>query len=197
MPNNFKSTKNKSQQIHPVPPFVTNKILTDNQRQLLREGWPMHSFDNPVEVIPGIWLSGIAFDDDLPNWCHRNNFTHVLNAAGSYDKSFFYRTHPNTYNIKYLELNMDDNVGFELYPFLVPMYNFIEDVVRNNGKILVHCVWGQSRSVSCIIYYMMTKWKITYNKALGIIKRVRSIAQPNNGFEAQLQAIDRYKTHIM
>lgn len=166
--------------------------FNEYKKRLVKKGWPAHAFDNPIEIISGIWLSGIGFSNDIPSWCYKNNFTHILNAAGSYNKVPFYYTHPNNHGIKYLELNMNDTVGFNLNPFLLQIYNFLEDAINNKGKILIHCVWGQSRSVSCLIYYIMVKWKLKYNEALKIVRSRRFVAQPNEGFEVQLKAIEYY-----
>jgi len=175
----------------PISPKKKN--FTDEQKFLLKEGWPEHVFDYPVEVVPGLWLSSIVFDNDLPSWCYKNNFTHILNASGSYGNNVFYHTKPHNYNIKYLGLDIEDRVDVPLYPFLPQIYNFIQEAMNNDGKILVHCIWGQSRSVACLIYFMMIKWEMRYEAALRLIKKVRPCARPNDGFDAQLRSIDNLR----
>lgn len=244
--------------LHPSPPNIlysqymtapNHSInLTNEQKNLLINGWPLHAFDYPVEILPGLWLSGIAFDNDLPDWCHKNAFTHIINASGSYGRINYYRTHPNDYNIKYLELDIDDYSNYNLQPHLTHMYNFIYHAInfskiitsnhemsanthaqlipkkskltpiklqtpfklqshnltenlieqtplpielnQENNKILIHCIWGQSRSVSCMIYFMMIYHQMKYNIALAFIRKLRPSACPNNGFENQLKLID-------
>lgn len=177
--------------LQPTPPSIqTYRHLTEDQKYLMTHGWPIHCFDFPVEVIPGLWLSGVAFEHDLPTWCHKNGFTHILNAAGSYSQKMFYHIHHNEYGIKYLGLDIDDTVGYPLQPYMSHAQDFIEHGLNEKGKILIHCVWGQSRSVSCLIYFMMMKWNIKYDSALEIIRKVRPNAQPNSGFDMQLRKID-------
>ena len=172
-------------------PFpLHGKIFTEDQKLLLKQGWPVHSFDPPVEVTPGLWLSGVAFDNDLPLWCQKNGFTHVLNASGPYAPEEFYCTNPSDYDFEYMELDIEDTVGYSLDPYLPHAYNFIENGITNKGKILVHCIWGQSRSVSCLVYFMMMKWGIKYDRALRLIRKVKPGAKPNRGFDRQLRRLE-------
>ena len=183
--NSFRSSKKTgSSSILPSPFY--SKTLTEEQKLLLKQGWPIHSFDQPVEVTSGLWLSGVAFTSDLPLWCHENGFTHVLNASGSYAQEMFYCTNPSDYDFEYMELDIEDTVGYALEPYLPHAYNFIDNGLNNKGKILVHCIWGQSRSVSCLVYFMMMKWGIKYSQAIRIIRKAKPEAKPNTGFTAQL-----------
>lgn len=175
----------------PVPPPIQlPNGINEKQKLLIGDGWPIQSFDYPIEIFPKLWLSGVAFDDDLPSWCNKNRFTHIVNAAGAYGRFNYYKTHPNNYNIKYLELDIDDLVQFNLSPFIYEMYTFVHEAYEQNSKILIHCIWGQSRSVSCLVYFAMIYWGIGYDLAINLIKRSRPFACPNNGFESQLRMID-------
>lgn len=162
----------------------------ETQRIFRSQGWPPHAFDYPVEIMPNVWLSGVGFTEDLPVWCHQNGFTHIVNAAGSYGRVSHYKTHPHSYNINYIELDIDDLPECRLNRFLSPMYEFVTKAYSNNGKILIHCIWGQSRSVSCLMYFIMTHWFLNYDNALEIIRRGRPAAYPNEGFEKQLRQIE-------
>ena len=66
-------------------------------------------------------------------------------------------------------------------------YDFIHNTYENNGKILVHCEAGVSRSVSVMAAYLMRSLKITPKAALDIIRDHRVFAQPNDGFMDQLE----------
>jgi predicted protein tyrosine phosphatase len=181
--------------LKPTPPGIPlPENINDRQKQLIKNGWPIQAFDFPVEIFPNLWLSGIGFDDDLPGWCGRNGFTHIVNAAGKYGRDTYYKTHPYSYNIKYLELDIDDIPQFSLEPFLSQMYTFVYNAYNQNNKILIHCIWGQSRSVSCLVYFAMIYWSIKYDVAINLVKRYRPSACPNNGFELQLRFIDLSRT---
>lgn len=173
-------------------PTVHKGNLEQMQQKFRNEGWPPHSFDTPVEIIPGVFLSGVGFTEDLPKWCYENNITHIVNAAGSYGRTY-YQTHPHDYNIDYLELDIDDLPNFSLYPFLNQAYDFINQAYNDQGNILIHCIWGQSRSVSCLLYFIMNRWFVNYDSALYLIRINRPAAYPNEGFERELRTIAEYR----
>jgi protein-tyrosine phosphatase len=55
-----------------------------------------------------------------------------------------------------------------------------------DGKVLVHCYAGVSRSVSVVCYHLMKSRKIPFLDALAHVQSIRPIADPNNGFREQL-----------
>lgn len=175
----------------PIMPKASS--LTEEQKFLITSGsWPIEAFDLPVNVYSRFWLSGIAFNEDLTTWCKNNGFTHIINASGKCGRVGFYKTHPSNHGLQYLELDMDDAPQFNLNLVLDKMYSFVVSALESSEpcKILFHCMWGQSRSVSCLIYFMMQYWGIKYDDALSIIRQVRPFARPNRGFELQLRVFE-------
>jgi atypical dual specificity phosphatase len=156
--------------------------LVEHHKQLIREGWPPHALSDPVEVHPNIWISGAAFTTDIPTWCKKNRFTHVLNAAGPSVAT--YRTQPEDHGLRYLVVKLDDDDTGVLSHHWDKTFSFINEGVQ--GKILVHCMWGQSRSVSFVIHYLMKTYGVSYQDALHHVRRMRPRAQPNPYFEMEL-----------
>lgn len=66
-------------------------------------------------------------------------------------------------------------------------YDFIHHALESGGKVLVHCVAGVSRSATVITAYLMRLKNIRYKAALAMLKRVRPIVTPNDGFIEQLR----------
>ena len=66
--------------------------------------------------------------------------------------------------------------------------SFIND---DNKKVFVHCFGGASRSASIIIAYLMWKNAISYEESFDILKKLRPIINPNDGFIKQLQIFDK------
>lgn len=159
------------------------------QNKLRKNGWPEHSFRTPDNIFENVWLSGIAFDNDIVLWAYNNGFTHILNACGSGGEDI-YQTKPDKLGINYLSLEMEDTVKFTILDYLEDSYNFINDAYDKKGKLLIHCMWGQSRSVSCLVHFIMKKWKICYFDAKNIITYYRPEACPNSGFESQLLSLE-------
>jgi hypothetical protein len=68
---------------------------------------------------------------------------------------------------------------------------FIDEAIAGGGKVLVHCMMGQSRSVSMVVSYMMRKEHITEEEALARIREQRSDAKPIDAFLKQLALYHR------
>jgi protein-tyrosine phosphatase len=78
-------------------------------------------------------------------------------------------------------------------PLIEIGYNFINESVKKNKNILVHCYAGMSRSVSVIIYYLMKKNGLTFSNAQRFIKNIRGLIRPNDSFQKQLTEYQNYK----
>jgi len=88
-------------------------------------------------------------------------------------------------------------VTFQGLPMIEIGYYWMNKyLTETNGSVLVHCMAGISRSSSLIIYYLMKKYAITYDKAYEFVKKARSIIQPNSGFEKQLRTYDTYRDQL-
>jgi len=75
-------------------------------------------------------------------------------------------------------------------PMIDLAYNYIDFVVKNDEKILVHCMVGKSRSVSMVMYYLMRKYRIDSSEAYKYVKNNRNLASPNESFINQLKNYD-------
>lgn len=106
--------------------------------------------------------------------------THVLNCAGGACRDYF----PDEF--VYKTYYIGDGVSEDIECLFYESLEFIEDAVRNNGKVLIHCHQGISRSSAFVICYLMWKNKWGFQKAHEITKEGRYIANPNSGFIGQL-----------
>lgn len=66
---------------------------------------------------------------------------------------------------------------------------FIEEGINSGDNVLVHCIYGQSRSVSIIAAFMILHRNFTLNDALETIKSKRSTICINPGFLCQLMCL--------
>ena len=94
---------------------------------------------------------------------------------------------------EYLNINIIDINTQEIIDQFDSVNEFIDSIIEKNEKILVHCVCGVSRSVSLVIAYLIYSKRISFKKALEIVKEKRDIANPNDGFVKQLI---EYQNHL-
>ena len=73
----------------------------------------------------------------------------------------------------------------------IKIVSSINDAIEHGGNVLVHCYAGISRSTSIVIAYLMKNKKMSFNKALELIKEKRGKIQPNSGFVLQLKAYEK------
>jgi hypothetical protein len=77
---------------------------------------------------------------------------------------------------------------YEDRPFIEIGYHFINNALESDdGGVLIHCMAGISRSVSILTYYLMKKYNLDYDTAILMVKKNRSIANPNDSFKQQLK----------
>ena len=87
-------------------------------------------------------------------------------------------------NLKYI--NIYDKPRENIIKYFGDCINFIE----GKENVLVHCIFGKSRSATIVIAYLMWKEKRSLNDALNFVNQKRSIAIPNMGFKKQLQIFE-------
>ena len=131
-------------------------------------------------IIDNIFLSNLrdASNIDLIN---KNNIKIVIRLSEDINKSIY------SNDIKFYNFEIEDNLLYkkEIINYSIEIY----DIINNNKdkNILIHCNEGQSRSVSVIIYYLMTKYKYDYNKCHSIIKNIKYDINPNMSFQQMLR----------
>lgn len=133
------------------------------------------------EIIPDfLYLSSYnaAKNKEL---LEKNGITHIINCAADFCSNVY----ENDY--KYLSFFLKDHVMENIECVFYECIQYIEKAKENNGKVLVHCIQGISRSVSIVIAYLIYKNKLTYDKAFSLVQSKRTIASPNFGFAIQLQ----------
>ena len=108
-----------------------------------------------------------------------NNINHIISAVTG-----AFAIHDN---ISYTCLDLLDESFFEINKVFNDTNRIIEDKLRENKNILIHCICGVSRSTTILCAYLIKKNNITPDEALKIIRTNRPIANPNPGFMKQLE----------
>ncbi|KAI1324084.1 phosphatases II [Xylariaceae sp. FL0255] len=156
--------------------------------------------------VGGIWaLSVTPYRKTLTE----NHITHVLSVI----KYSFENWGEEAKRFKHMSIDIDDDESSDLLGYFPAAVRFIESGLQGEGEeaeggVYVHCAVGKSRSVSCVIAYLLYKYperfggintssattqqrcetaKKAVQRALDCVREVRSIAEPNHGFSHQLE----------
>lgn len=144
----------------------------------------------PTEIFPWVSVGGNLFTDNIPRWLSNNQYNYVINVSGTRNNYIF-----NNPNIFYYESQLYDDPSFNIEPYLEEIAREIDRIYNKyiggeRVKLLIHCQMGVSRSVSILVYWLMTRFNMSLNRALQLIKEKRSIVQPNSGFMRILSKYD-------
>uniref|UniRef100_A0A034WKC3 Dual specificity protein phosphatase 22 n=1 Tax=Bactrocera dorsalis TaxID=27457 RepID=A0A034WKC3_BACDO len=71
--------------------------------------------------------------------------------------------------------------------------DFIHAARLREGNVLIHCLAGMSRSVTVAVAYIMTATNLSWKEALKVVRAGRAVANPNIGFQTQLQEFEMYR----
>eukprot|EP00941_MAST-03F_sp_MAST-3F-sp1_P006272 g6272.t1 len=115
-----------------------------------------------------------------PDELARVGITHIVNCSTQHVADYY----PEKY--KYLSLQLRDNNKQDLTAVLYLVLQFIEDARESNGKVLVHCLRGISRSPALCAAYLMWLHDWGCSDALTYVRKCRPITDPNADFVLQL-----------
>ncbi|XP_042096750.1 dual specificity protein phosphatase 13A isoform X6 [Ovis aries] len=141
------------------------------------------------EVWPNLFL-GDAYAARDKNKLTQLGITHVVNvAAGKFQVDTgakFYRGMP----LEYYGIEADDNPFFDLSVYFLPVARYIRSALSvPQGRVLVHCAMGVSRSATVVLAFLMICENMTLVEAIQTVQARRDIC-PNSGFLRQLQVLD-------
>ena len=79
-----------------------------------------------------------------------------------------------------------DVFNFKLDKYFDECSDFLAECIdKNNGKVLVHCYMGMSRSAALLIAYLIKERQLNLEDSIKLISKKRFI-WPNDGFINQL-----------
>ena len=124
-----------------------------------------------------------SYDGVQNNKLHRRGITHIIDLT---NRNY------TIDNVTILHLMMHDNEQQPLDTLIPKTNQFIEAALKQNGKILIHCEQGISRSPAILCAWMIYRDSNNgsfdgYDRIIKIIQAARSIVQPNAGFVRQLK----------
>ncbi|XP_033064231.1 dual specificity protein phosphatase 13 isoform X6 [Trachypithecus francoisi] len=141
------------------------------------------------EVWPSLFL-GDAYAARDKSKLTQLGITHVVNAAAG---KFQVDTGAKFYrgmSLEYYGIEADDNPFFDLSVYFLPVARYIRAALSiPQGRVLVHCAMGISRSATLVLAFLMIYENMTLVEAIQTVQAHRNIC-PNSGFLRQLQVLD-------
>lgn len=132
------------------------------------------------EIIDNLYV-GSAMGESNKEMLDAYGITHILTVASQYPPTF-----PNGYHYK--SISIDDLPEANIIQYFTECNDFISKAINEEGgKVLVHCMAGQSRSATIVAAYMMQRDQLTMAEALVAMKEKRMQIHPNVGFIKQLE----------
>eukprot|EP00775_Hariotina_reticulata_P006465 gene6465-6693_t len=137
----------------------------------------------PCLIRPSLYLSSLrteVYKDLLDEF----GITHILQVGKELRP-----THPKSYT--YLQLPVWDMPEQDIVGCFPAAFTFIDHALAEDGKVLVHCQAGVSRSASVVIGYCMWKDRMSADAAIKAVTKARSVVWPNAGFKCQLREFEQ------
>ncbi|XP_029650888.1 serine-rich adhesin for platelets isoform X2 [Octopus sinensis] len=139
----------------------------------------LRQMDAPTEIFPFLYL-GSEWNASNYEELEENGVTSILNISREIDNFF-----PEKF--EYMNVREFDNEFTDLMKHWKRTHEFIRKTKEDNGKVLVHCKMGISRSASTVIAYKMKEDCCTFKEAFDFVKEKRGVIKPNKAFIAQLK----------
>lgn len=108
-----------------------------------------------------------------------NQITSVINVSVEVVNTFYE-------DIQYTQVPVADTPISKLYDFFDPIADHIHSVEMRQGRTLLHCAAGVSRSATLCLAYLMKYHAMSLLDAHTWTKSCRPIIRPNSGFWEQL-----------
>jgi len=141
----------------------------------------------PSVIIDGFLYLGDQVSADDIEVLDNLGIRYVVNATVSPNP--FENQHPSKRDLRkfcYLNCHIEDYESSDIRQHFKSTKEFIDKARTQNGRVLVHCAAGMSRSPTLMISYLMQRNKWTLRQSFLYVRERRPIIYPNAGFIAQL-----------
>lgn len=142
------------------------------------------NFSGVSQLLPSLYLSGASVITPLILTQLGINF--VINVASELPDTPL----PTTTKIVYLRINELDSTHTDLAKHFDEVGEMIEEIHRNGGKTLIHCVAGVSRSATLCLAYLLKYGQMNLKDAFLHVKSIRPQIRPNSAFVQQLRSYE-------
>ena len=131
------------------------------------------------EIIPGLFLGGIPAAWKVDELRERN-----VSQVLDFSRRPYHRHEGFDY---WVITDCRDTVKENISRYFEKTSAWIEEALKEEKGVLVHCHWGASRSATTVIAYLMRYRNMSLEEANQVVVAGRADAKPNRGFWRQLQ----------
>ncbi|MCI4393351.1 hypothetical protein PGIGA_G00156560 [Pangasianodon gigas] len=134
--------------------------------------------DGPVELLPFLYL-GSAHHARRHDCLSELRITALLNVSR---RDWQCAGGPQ----RYKRIAVEDSHTADIGSHFQEAIDFIDEVKREGGKVLVHCEAGISRSPTICMAYLMKTQRLRLEEAFDAVRQRRAVISPNFSFMGQL-----------
>jgi protein-tyrosine phosphatase len=141
-----------------------------------------------------LFLGGHGSVNNIEN-LKRLKITHVLNMAQELDLNP--DEYMNEHQIKLVNIQAKDARTYNIRSDFDKAFYFIDSALQEqNGRIVINCARGISRSATIVIAYMMFRFNMSLSEAHNIVSRLRPHVRPNSNFRRQLEQFEHELAYL-
>jgi len=137
----------------------------------------------PDQILENLYL-GCYEDAKNKHLLKKLGITHIISVLHEPNPMH----HPEVFS--YLHIRVYDLSSVDLQQHFDECHKFILEGMKN-GKVLVHCAAGISRSATVVISFIMLYKKMKFDEALEFVRLKRGIIDPNASFVRQLKSFEK------
>ncbi|KAF6034366.1 DUSP16 [Bugula neritina] len=140
---------------------------------------PEYEKIGPTRILPHLYIGCLkdALSEEVRK---KHHITHILNVSTHCERP------ADIADEHFMRIPVNDGYIDDLHPYFDSAHQFINRVKAEQGKVMVHCQAGMSRSAALTISYIMKSRMIRCEQAYRFVKMMRPIVAPNFNFLGQL-----------
>ncbi|XP_017780305.1 PREDICTED: dual specificity protein phosphatase 15 [Nicrophorus vespilloides] len=165
---------------------MVQQLFTKHKKLFIEDTiWKDNTFIfSCFQVLPGLYIGNYRDSKDSAQ-LNKYNITHILAVHDAAR-----RMHSDKHYLCVLASDSPDQNLTQYFPLC---NDFIHAARLREGNVLIHCLAGMSRSVTVAVAYIMTCTNLSWKEALKVVRAGRAVANPNLGFQKQLQDFEDSK----
>ena len=131
------------------------------------------------KITEGVYIGDIASAYNKKEMQDKK-ITHIITAVLGLDAQF-----PEDFI--YMNVPVRDVESEDMLQYLGGTTKFIEEAVNSGGKVLVHCIYGVSRSATIVAAWIMHQEGNAVEETIHMLKEHRECVEPRPAFRDQLE----------